>query len=190
VAVVIIVTLLLARLRMARYLLHFREEKWDISVPTRMDNTFWGMLSQVYPLIYTPRTYRASENGLMIEGWYYVFPIPFTDIQSLSGVQQAVMSGTGRFFVTSGRQLIRLELLDSSDPLYISPTNRDELLRYLSQHVARQLASGKATAHRPGTSPGARETHPGSAPSRRPPAQDGERNGVKPGVTNSGGESA
>ncbi len=143
-ASVIIVSLVLARLHMTRYMLNFRQTKWDIASPALMDKTYTSLLSELRPLLYLPRRYRAAEQGILIEGWFYVMVMPFRMVQSISAVNYAGMGVTGNYFATSTHTLIRVEMTESNTPVFISPAERDEFLRYCVTNVLRLKRSGAA----------------------------------------------
>ena len=138
---IILFTLLIARIRMARHLLDYRDVKWDINAPATYDNSFMSLWSHFHPLLYPPRIYRACDRGILVEGWYYVRSIPFNEVQSMSPVNSASSSSAGYFLASSARNLLRLELSDSTIPLYISPSNRDDMMRYAAHYVARRQKS-------------------------------------------------
>jgi len=147
VASVLLITFLVARLRMARYLLRFRDVKWDISMRTQVDRTYWSLLTQFHPLVYAPRVYRACDKGLLIEGWLYVLPIGFEHVQSIAPVARPTLALAGLYLATSMRSMIKMELLDSTtQPLFISPRHSDDLLKYCAQHVTR-IQHHRATTH-------------------------------------------
>jgi hypothetical protein len=144
---VVLITFLVARLRMARCLLKFRDVKWDISVPTLVDKTYGALLPQFHPLVYAPRIYRVCDQGLLVEGWLYVMPIGFEHIQSIAPVNRPELSLAGLYLATSTRSMIKMELLEkASEPLFISPQHRDDILKYCVPHVARSQQH-RATTH-------------------------------------------
>ena len=144
---VILFSLLLARLRMARQLLHYRDEKWDMVSPAKYDSSYFELIAQMNPLIYPPRVYRASENGILIEGWYYFIPVLHSETHSISAVSKAVLATRGHYLASSAHNLIRMELADSQTPVFISPTDREGFLKYCAHFIAR---------HRPPTHSGTR----------------------------------
>lgn len=173
---VLVLCLVAARVRMARYLLLFRDEEWDLRTPTVFDSSFWSIISQWRPLIYMPRNYRACANGILVEGWFYIMPVPFEVFHTVTPIANVSMSVTGSYYATTARSLIRIELLDSTVPMFISPRHRDTFLQYCQKHIERRKASRGSTprgtragtvagATRPGTHHG---THHGdAAPSAR-----------------------
>lgn len=163
---VLLATLLVARIRMARYLLRFRDVKWDVISPSRYDGSYLELIAQVRPLLYPPRQFRATSEGLLIEGWFYIMPVPFDMVQSITAVNSFGFDTNGSYYASSAGSLIRMELLDSSEPIFISPANRDEFLQYCAHHVTR-LRPPKATKTQGGThgtrgaNDHARHTHAG-----------------------------
>lgn len=161
---VFLATLLVARIRMARYFLRFRDVKWDIISPSRYDGSYLELMSQLRPLIYPPRLLRATTEGMLIEGWFYIMPVPFAMVQSITAVNSFGYASSGTYYASSTSHLIRLELLDSSEPIFVSPAQRDEFLQYCAHHVAR-LRPAKGAKTRPGTHGGhdrAHQTHNGA----------------------------
>ena len=154
VACVVALTFLLARLRMARLLLGLRDENWDLISPARFDRTYFRLISEWRPLVYQPRRYRVSPNGLLIEGWFYVLAVPFSLVHSVSAPAYAVPPPPGRHFDTSLHNLIRLELTEFPEPLFISPEARDEFLKYCRRLARRNRTDadrvpGGSSAHDP-----------------------------------------
>lgn len=139
---VIAITLLVARVRMARHMLRFRQVDWDIRTPSRFDSTFLKDLAiTLRPLIYPPRAYRASEDGILIEGWLYIMPLPFHGLQAIEGVRRVSYSGQAQYFATSSRTLVRVQLIDSKMPIYISPHDRDQFIAYCNRRLSRGVVS-------------------------------------------------
>jgi hypothetical protein len=157
---VAVTTLLVARIRMARYLLRFDEVKWDVVSKAQYDQSYFELMAELRPLIYPPRLYRASEEGFLIEGWFYIMPVPFTMVQSLTALNSTGFASNGKYHASSARNLIRLELLDNSEPLFISPQNRNEFVQYCTNHVLRLRPSTGGKHTRPGTAAG--HTHNGT----------------------------
>lgn len=150
---VLVVTFVVARLRMARYLLRFRDVKWDIVSRAPYDSTFLELAAQFRPLVYPPRVYRACADGFLIEGWFYVMPISFSVVQSMV-LANAGYSSNGKYFASSAKSLVRTELLDDTEPVFISPADRAEFVQYCSHHVLRLrphsdrgTAAGKTRTH-------------------------------------------
>jgi len=148
---VALVTVVLARFRTYRYLLNFEDTTWDITAKAVYDRTYVQLLMQLRPLLYAPRRYRACNEGIIIEGWFYAMPIGFNVFQSVSKLSGIGIMNTGNYFAASARELVRIELLDSIRATYISPENRDEFVMYCAQHVVRKKASHKHSPTRHGT---------------------------------------
>ena len=146
-----LLTSVLARLRTYRYMLNFDATSWEIISPSLYDATYFQLIAQMHPLIYAPRRYLASNEGIVIEGWFYAKPISFSRIHSLSRIASSGIMNNGYYYASSSRSLVRLELHESTKATYISPTDRDEFVRYCSQHIARRMASHKASPTRHGT---------------------------------------
>lgn len=150
IASVFVITLVVARIRMARYLFRFRNIQWDIVSKSRYDSSYLQLITEFQPLVYPPRVLRACNEGILIEGWFYLMALPFEMFQGLAPASGIRHASNGRYLASSTRSLIRVELLDNAEPLYISPANRNEFLNYCAQHVAHLRPH--ATNHR---------THPG-----------------------------
>jgi len=132
---VVVITFLVARVRMARHLINFRDVQWEISTPTVWDRSFSQLALRFQPLVYPPRVYRASDEGLIIEGWMYVLPIPFSLMQNIDRVPRAGLLSAGYYLATSTHNLIRIKLTESPEPIFISPQDVRPLLTYCQQHV-------------------------------------------------------
>ena len=65
-AAVIFITLVVAKLRMARLMHRFRDVQWDLVCPSSYDRSYFELMTQFRPLVYPPRRYRASEQGLLV----------------------------------------------------------------------------------------------------------------------------
>ncbi|HMP90554.1 MAG TPA: hypothetical protein PJ991_10150 [Kiritimatiellia bacterium] len=142
---VAIITLVLARLRTYRYMLKFQDVKWDITTPALYDKTYFSLIFQLRPLLYAPRRYRACNEGIIVEGWYYAMPIGFSVFQSISKMAGSGIMNSGMYYAGTTRNMVRIELHDSIKATYISPDNRDEFVMYCAQHVVRRKASNKAS---------------------------------------------
>lgn len=129
-------TLIVARLRMARYLFRFRNIQWDIVSKSTYDSSYFQLMTEFQPLVYPPRVLRACNEGVLIEGWFYLMAIPFEMFQGLAPATGIRHASNGRYLASSTHNLIRVELLDNAEPLYISPANRKEFMSYCAQHIA------------------------------------------------------
>lgn len=139
---VIVITLLVARLRMARHMLRFRHIEWEFETPALFDQTFWTrLLFTIHPLIYPPHVYKVCSEGILVEGWLYVLPIPFQSVISFEDVRRATFVSAGRYFATSTRNLVRLQLTESNVPFFLSPTDRIGFMRHCNQNLHRGVVS-------------------------------------------------
>ncbi|MBU0677145.1 MAG: hypothetical protein KJ626_03435 [Verrucomicrobia bacterium] len=139
---VVLITALVARVRMARHMLNFKNTKWDIITPTLIDKSYFAAaVLQFRPLLYPPRTFRLSDEGILLEGWLYVMPIPFTHVHSVDAVQNPSFMSSGLSLATSSHSLVRVTLTDSPTPIIISPTDRDEFVRYCRSRSRTSAAS-------------------------------------------------
>lgn len=165
IAGVFVLTFVVARLRMARYLHRFRDVQWDLLCASRYDASYLELITQFRPLVYPPRRYRVCENGILVEGWFYTIAIPFEMVQTINPVRTMGIAAAGNYYASNTGALVRFELLDSGKPIFISPDNRDEFIQYCARHVARMRPSANHQSRHGGTSPGtsARHTHAGSA---------------------------
>lgn len=153
-------TLIIARIRTLRFLRKFRDFHWEISQKAPYDKTYWSLIAEFEPLVYPPRAYRACNEGILIEGWFYMMAIPFEMFQSLTPAAGMRHASSGRYLASSTRNMIRIELLDNAQPLYISPANRSEFIAYCASHFARIRAHGSTAK---GTHAGTtRGTHTGA----------------------------
>ncbi len=162
IAVVMLITFIVARLRLARHLHRFRDTQWDLECSASYDATYFSLMAEFRPLVYPPRRYRACDQGLLIEGWCYSVVIPFTSIQSVHPVRANTLTTAGYYYASNTGNLVRLELVDSPRPLFISPEGRDELIQYIA-HYTTHMRPSQQHRSRHGTHPGvtARDTHPG-----------------------------
>ena len=151
---VLVITFMVARIRMARYMLNFKNVDWDISTPTLFDKTFWELAIYLRPLIYPPRMYRACPKGILIEGWVYAMPIPFETVHAVDAVQGAAFLSSGYCLATSAKSLVRLRISEMSEPLLISPKDRVEFVRYCEQRLAVTRPIRIQADTRRGTAPG------------------------------------
>jgi hypothetical protein len=128
---------LIARFRMARYALRFRDIKWDLASSAHHDKTFFTLAIRILPLIYEPRAYRACDRGVLIEGWFYMLVLPFDMVHAVSEASHPGNIYAGEYFATSLNELIRFQVAGQSLPVYISPQQHKEFLTYCQQRVKR-----------------------------------------------------
>ena len=151
---ILVITFMVARIRMARYMLNFKNVDWEIASPTKLDNTYLQLIAFIRPLIYPPRLYRACAKGILIEGWFYAMPIAFDAVQGIDAVQGAGFASSGYCLATSSRSLLRIQVADKSEPILISPRDRAAFLHYCEQRLATKRAVQRPPETRPGTAAG------------------------------------
>ncbi|MFH0909231.1 MAG: hypothetical protein V1929_10750 [bacterium] len=148
---VIAIILLVARLCMARYAISFRDVTWDLSTPARRDSSILRLAPRILPLIYEPRTYRACDEGIVVEGRFYIMVIPFNLVQSISETSQPERLPSGQYFVRSVTRLIRIQVTSWPHPFFIAPRDHEEFFTYCNQRVRRihrqTTLAGLATVH-------------------------------------------
>lgn len=148
VAVVGLLTSILARLRKYRYLLDFDDVQWDVTSRSVYDASYLGLMMLIRPLLYAPRQFRACSEGILIEGWFYAAPIAFNDVRAIATLNSASTNSTGYYYASSAKNLVRMELHDSLKPTFISPKDREDFVRYCVQHIAHRRPSRKANSTR------------------------------------------
>ncbi|MGD9873056.1 MAG: hypothetical protein AB7T27_02180 [Kiritimatiellia bacterium] len=132
------ITLLLARLRMAGQMRKFADVQWDLDTNAQYDASYFQIMMFMYPLLYPPRCYHVCPQGLLIEGWFYIMPIPFDVIRSVEVINYSgTGSSGGLFLASSGKKLVRFQTNDDPKPVYISPADRDGFVKYCTQHIGR-----------------------------------------------------
>ena len=148
---IIVIIALLTRLRTARYALIFREITWDITTPARRDGSILKLAPRVLPLIYEPRTYRACDDGIAVEGWFYIMVLPFNLVQSISETLQPERLPPGQYFACSVNRLIRIQLSSWPHPFFIAPRDHEEFFAYCNQRIRRihrqTTLAGLSSAH-------------------------------------------
>jgi len=125
-----------ARVRMAKYMLRVRDLAWDVNTPTVIDRTYFSLIVCLWPVFYPPRTYRTFTEGILVEGWLYVTPIPFSALKSVERVLKGAALSRGYFLATSRNRLVRLQLKDHAKPFYLSPRNAAYFVTYCQRHLA------------------------------------------------------
>lgn len=138
VLIVIVLTILLARVRAIRHGLKFKRVEWGVNAKTVKDSTFWSELAwTIRPLIYAPLAYLASEDGILIKGWLFYLPLPYQSIQSVEAVRKASVSESATFYSTTTKGLVRIQVKDTKQPIYISPADRESFIAYCNRHLNR-----------------------------------------------------
>jgi hypothetical protein len=139
---VLLVTAVVARIRMARHFARFREIDWDLVCNSRFDGTFLKDLIVTFrPLVYPPRKFRVSPEGILIEGWLYVYPIPFSAIKAVESVRRLNFASAGLFFATSSKALVRIQPTETKTPIFISPDDRDDFIACCNGYLNRGVVS-------------------------------------------------
>lgn len=179
---VLLLSMVLARIQLARYMLRFRALKWDITCRSKYDRSYLQLIALLRPLIYPPRTIRACPEGILVQGWFYIMAVPYEMFQSMTAVPGLMHSANGRYLASSVHTMVRIELSDSTRPLFISPENRDEFLAYCSQHLPQRTGYGGRGGR---THAGATHYSGGTARGTRVSAQSGRvgtARGTAPGI--------
>lgn len=142
VLIVLGMTIILARIRAIRHGMKFKRIKWDATYPTVKDGTYWSELAlSVRPLFYAPKTYLTSAEGILVKGWIYNLPLSFQSIQSVESVRKARVSESALFYATSTKALVRIQVKESKQPIYISPADRETFIAYCNRHLSRGVVS-------------------------------------------------
>lgn len=136
--IVFALTLLLARVRAIRHGLKFKRVEWDVNSKAARDSTFWSELAwTIRPLIYKPLSYMASDEGILIKGWLFYLPLSYNVIQSVEAVRKVSVSESATFYSTTTKGLVRVQVKDTKQPIYISPSDREAFIAYCNRHLNR-----------------------------------------------------
>lgn len=135
--IVLTITVVLALLRKRRHMALFEGMEWDIAARPRVDVTFANeLISKIQPLFYFPRMYRAGAEGILIEGWTYIMPLPYFEMESMNFAERGDLTTSGFYAAGSVKGLLRIKLYDRPDPVFISPDHPNLFLRYCEQLLA------------------------------------------------------
>ncbi len=135
-----LITLLLARLRMHAHLGKFSDVQWDLDLkPRREGRAVIQLILKVHPLYYWPVRYKACGEGILILGVNYIMPIPFAAIESVSAAPRGSTITTSFFLATSMTSLLRIQLYDRLDAVFISPRHPNLMQQYCLQIMADRL---------------------------------------------------
>ena len=138
VLIVMALTILLARVRAIRHGLKFKRIQWDLESKTVRDGTFWSDLAwSIRPLFFAPSAFLASSDGILIKGWLFYLPLSFHSIQSVEMVRKVRTSESAMFYATSTKSLVRVQVKETQQPIYISPADRESFIAYCNQHLSR-----------------------------------------------------
>lgn len=129
-------TLVLARVRMRRYMLNFRRVTWDLTTPTRRDSTIWRLAPLITPIIYPLRQYHLFSEGMVVEGWFYSLSIPFHSLKSARVRQAGERIVSGLVLATSLHHMVELTLKDREMHMLLSPVDHEEFVRYIQKRLA------------------------------------------------------
>lgn len=166
IAGVLIITYLVARIRMARLMLSFKDLDWQVSTRSLFDSTYSQLAMQVRPLIYPPHFLRACDQGILVEGWFYAMPIPFDSVTAIDAVQGSAFLSSGYCLATSLRSLVRIQISEKAEPILISPKDRSAFVHYCQARLAAKKPTTRAGETRSGataTASGTRKTAGGTA---------------------------
>lgn len=135
-----LITLLLARLRMHGHLRKFNDIQWDLNLkPRREWRAVAQLLLKIHPMYYWPVRYKACGEGILIEGISYVMPIPFTAIEAITAAPRGTTITSSFFLATSMTSLLRIQLYDRLDALFIGPRHPNLMQQYCAQIMADRL---------------------------------------------------
>lgn len=143
-------TLLLMHMRRLRYLNAFKDTVWELDAPAVMDQGYFTLLGQMMPLFYPPARYRVCAEGLLVEGWHYAMPVSFKNINRIMRIPSSSVLPRGYYLASSTTHLVRIDLLDSIKPLFISPQNPDGFAAHCQQHTGHRRSvqtSASSTRH-------------------------------------------
>jgi hypothetical protein len=158
---VLVITFLVARLRMARLMLRYHGVDWEFSTPAVFDRTYFESIAHFHALVYPPRVFRACPEGFLVEGWFYAMPVPFSSVVSIDRVKAGSLASSGYSLATSLNSMVRITVAEMPQPMFISPKDVDGFVAYCVPQIgAARAARGHDTRH--GTRAG--DTHPGAAP--------------------------
>ncbi len=133
-------TCLLARMRMLRYRLRFTSVDWDMILTARRDATFFTKLAgQLRPLLYPPRRYFLSAQGMLIEGWLFIRAVPISIIEDVERVEQFNSLQQAEIYAGSAKDLVQLNLTEQVQPILVSPSDTEKVLKYLRERLGERL---------------------------------------------------
>ena len=135
IAGVLIITLLVARMRMKRHLKQFKMMTWDLTCGTRLDTSYFSLMAHFHPIFYPPHRYRVCNEGILIEGWFYSMALSFEVMQGVDSVRMTGFTSNGLYLATSDKALIRIRVVDHPEPVYISPKERKEFVQLCERYI-------------------------------------------------------
>ena len=132
-----------------RVMRRMRPRKWIVDTPTILDRTWFKLFVFLRPLLYPPRRVKLDEEGICIEGLNYAITMPFDIIQAVEYISLPSIFSHGLYFATSARHLVSIRLKDWSEPIIISPRDRD---RFVTE--AQKIIEARRPPTKCGTRPG------------------------------------
>ena len=134
------ICLFMARVRTLRHRLRFRHVVWKLSSPPQVDSSFFFDLGRaILPVCYLPRRYLFSEEGILVEGFHYLYAIPFQSIESIEHSTQFSSLTKATYYAGSTGQMIQIQLNDHTTPIMISPKNIQDTLTFCEQHAMEHI---------------------------------------------------
>lgn len=140
----LVVTLVLSRLHMLDNWKRIAGSAWEIDQPARRDGTIWSIAAQFYPLAYRPAQYLACPDGVVVKGWHFLVALPFKDIRSIAELPRGDIAISGYYFVSSDRDLLRIDLSDNTIPFYLSPEEPTAFMEYMRRFTSVRRAGTHA----------------------------------------------
>ncbi len=136
VALIQLTTWGMARNRMRVYMKRFKGERWEVVQASRVNRSYLRLvLSRIEPLFYPPRRFRAGQDGILVEGYSYLMPIPFCEVERVFPVVQSQLSSPGTYLALAADDLIGLKLFEEMDPIFISPEHPAEFFNYCEDRL-------------------------------------------------------
>ena len=134
---VLILAVLLARVRMQRVAINLKGTHWDMEVSARdATNNKLAVYARIDPIFYRPRSYKLCSEGILIEGWNYVIPVPFEQTKSIRKRDKGDFSSAGFHAVRTLDNLILLDILFSKEPILIAPEKETIFLDKAKERLA------------------------------------------------------
>lgn len=131
------VSFLLARVRMQRVMLPFRDMHWDIDVaPQKTKSGDWGgLFGRLHPILYPPVRYRVNASGIEIEGPYYVTLISYREIAAIGHRERGNVAGAGVYLTHTMNDLVHIQLKARQEPIVLGPENAQAFTDYATRKL-------------------------------------------------------
>lgn len=113
----------------------FDEMEWDIVMKPKVDRSLWRLSLRIQPLFYIAKSYRACGDGILIEGWTYVIPVPFNRMRGMASARTGDLMMAGFYAASSMESLIRIQISGFSDPIFLSPDHPNLFHKYCEQLI-------------------------------------------------------